>query len=385
MSDSIDSIGARPRKTPLRPWKKVLFSAVPFAVLLGTAEAVLRWTGAAQQCSETLTDSVKAIGQCHPILGYTAYPGRSVHGQKFNTHGFRSREFVAKPPGVYRILSLGDSCTFGMTSFHEGFFAPKPYPQKLEDLAAERLGPGKVEVLNAGMGGYNTFHGLMLLRTMLRDLEPDLITVRFGWNDHFMGRPGARLREPTNRVALAIQDLLLHTDIYRFAMRLGNEVRVRNTAVDHRLPTEWTATVPTEDFRRNLRRIVEVGRSMGAEVWLVTAPDPFTSESQLLRYESLPEDAEARRAIRFHGLTSFRRLMEIHRQYAAIVREVGQETGAPVVDMIEAYGDRGAETLFTMDDPVHPRQNGYSLEAETLYQRLVAKGWPPAAESVSGG
>jgi len=231
-----------------------------------------------------------------------------------------------------------------------------------------------VEVLNAGMGGYHSFQGLMLLRTVARDLEPDLITVRFGWNDHFGSRAKDWLREPSSRVGLAVQDLLLRTATYRSALRLGQELRAFRTPAKHTSPIEWRPTVSLEEFKRNLVRIVEVGTRMGARVWLLTAPDPFSTEEMLERYEHLPADANAWRQIRVHGLPSFRRLMDIHRQYAEVVREVATEMQVPLVDMAAIYAEHASEALFSLDDPVHPLQKGYDLEAEVLYGRLVADG-----------
>ena len=66
--------------------------------------------------------------------------------------------------------------------------------------------------------------------------------------------------------------------------------------------------------------------------------------------------------------------MERHREYARVVREVGAETQVPVVDMAAIYNARQDEALFSLDDPVHPRQKGYNLEAEVLFDRLVAEG-----------
>ncbi len=76
-----------------------------------------------------------------------------------------------------------------------------------------RVGQGVVEVLNAGLPGYNSHHGVMLLRSKLRGLEPDLITVRFGWNEHFLSPAGEPelYREKESGLARSLEDLALRS------------------------------------------------------------------------------------------------------------------------------------------------------------------------------
>ena len=66
--------------------------------------------------------------------------------------GFRDREMaVDKPSGVFRILALGDSFTFGV-----GVEGNQAYPKVLETLLNRSGGLGRrVEVINAGFAsGY---------------------------------------------------------------------------------------------------------------------------------------------------------------------------------------------------------------------------------------
>jgi len=99
-------------------------------------------------------------------------------------HGFRTPSFGAhKTSGVFRIVCLGDSSTFGMN-----VGASDTYPR----LLAARLEadfPGAFEVINLGVPGYTSRQGLELLRRTALTYEPDLVTFAFGTNDRFAPRP----------------------------------------------------------------------------------------------------------------------------------------------------------------------------------------------------
>jgi lysophospholipase L1-like esterase len=360
-------MGSARLRLAARALRALAVAVVPLALLLAAAELAVRATGAAESCPNVFSDA--ELWVCDPILHFKANPALRPNDQALNREGFRSAEFGPKRPGVYRILALGDSCTFGYIAHATIGFVAQPYPLRLERLVERRNGPGRIEVLNAGQPGYNSFQGLLLLRTKLRGLEPDLVTVRFGWNDHFLSPLGepSPFREPDSALGLALEDLWLRSKLYAFVRRLGLELRAlreppRDPRAALRAAREWRPTIPIGDYARNLRRIVDVARGLGAEAWLLTAPrnpDP---------------NAKAARELAVHNRTSFRHLMEAHDAYGEALRRVGQETGALVVDLEAVYARHAGEPVFIPTDVVHPSQGGHHLEAETLYAALARRG-----------
>jgi len=349
--------------------KRIVFASIPLLVLIGTAELVLRATGLAESCPNRFSNS--GIWACDPILHFKLDTESQPGGGPLNSAGFRGDEWQAKAPGVYRILALGDSCTFGLIARESFGFVKQPYPIKLQRLIEQRVGKGLVEVLNAGVPGYNSFHGVMLLRTRLRHLDPDLITVRYGWNDLFLSAKGegeALFREPESALGLLLEDLALRTHLYPFARRLAMELRaLRHPVADQALsafveqPT-WEPTIPLERYEHNLRRIVEIGRSRGAEVWLLTSPgNPAPGEEAL-------KDMSAKNRL------GFDELMRIHDEYNDAVLRVGRQMDALVVDMASVYARHPGTPVFIPTDIPHPTEGGHVLEAETLYSVLVRRG-----------
>ncbi|TFG92634.1 MAG: hypothetical protein E4H11_09205 [Myxococcales bacterium] len=349
--------------------KRIVFASIPLLVLLGIAELVLRATDLAERCPNRFSDS--QIWVCDPILHFKLNTELQGNEGPLNSEGFRGEEWRAKAPGVYRILALGDSCTFGLIARESFGFVKQPYPIKLQRLVERRIGNGVLEALNAGVPGYNSFHGVMLLRTRLRDLDPDLTTVRYGWNDQFLSAPGegeALFREPESAPGLFLQDLALRTRLYPFARRPAMELRaLRRPVADQALRAfvgqqTWEPTIPIERYEHNLRRIVEIGRSRGAEVWLLTSPaNPAPGE-------------EAAELMSVTNRLGFDELMRIHDLYNEAVRRVGREMNTLVVDMAEVYARHPGTPVFLPTDIPHPTAAGHVLEAETLYSALVKRG-----------
>src|SRR5262249_4595896 len=72
------------------------------------------------------------------------------------------------------IVFLGDSCTeFGT------------YP-RLTLGRLERLAPRLATGVKFGVGGWSSEQGLTLLRRDLLALKPTVLTIYFGWNDHWV-------------------------------------------------------------------------------------------------------------------------------------------------------------------------------------------------------
>lgn len=95
-----------------------------------------------------------------------------------NRRGLRDPERpLAKPPGEWRMLALGDSFTFG-----NGVPDDSTVARTLERALTRRRGP-PVEVINAGRPGYNTIQERALLDTLGLRFQPDLVLLQYVLND----------------------------------------------------------------------------------------------------------------------------------------------------------------------------------------------------------
>ncbi len=114
-----------------------------------------------------------------PEAGYTLMkPGSHYEWQgipvDINAHGLRGPEFTTeKPPGVFRILNLGDSIAMGW-----GVREEDTYGRQLENLLnASRPLDLRYEVINAGVPGWNPENELAYLQKEGLEFEPDLILL----------------------------------------------------------------------------------------------------------------------------------------------------------------------------------------------------------------
>ncbi len=99
-----------------------------------------------------------------------------------NADGFRDRTYARpKPEGVFRIVALGDSVTFGVGVPLERTWT-KTLEERLNVLAAREGGP-RFEVMGLGVGGYNPYNQAALLDDVGLTYEPDLVLVQFCIND----------------------------------------------------------------------------------------------------------------------------------------------------------------------------------------------------------
>jgi hypothetical protein len=120
-----------------------------------------------------------------PQLSFAHMPNRSAFLMgvpvSINSDGLRDREYShAKPPNVYRIMMLGDSTTFGWGVRQEDT-AAKFLERKLN--AHLPSGYDKVEVIDAGVGNYDTVQEVRYYETLGRAFHPDLVVLVYFIND----------------------------------------------------------------------------------------------------------------------------------------------------------------------------------------------------------
>ena len=262
-----------------------------------------------------------------------------------NSLGFYGPEpATPKPAGTLRLLVLGDSC------------AQQGYPRAWPELAAEALGAVgvRLEVVNLAMSGYSSHQGRVLAEREGARLEPDLVAVAYGWNDHWLARGSI---DAEKRVDLRGQRVYGASRVLQALRKLLDSGQAAGEARVLELPR-----VPLEEYRENLRRIVAVFRERGARVVLITAP----SLHDLLVPSYLTLHAFAR---------SPQDVVDLHRRYNDVVREVQREGGAELLDLERELAARPDRTQLFDDDGIHFDEAGRALVAErfaALVHALVA-------------
>jgi lysophospholipase L1-like esterase len=116
-----------------------------------------------------------------PLIGHEHRPNAKavLMGVEFDTNskGLRDREIpYARTPGVRRILMLGDSGTVGW-----GVAFDETFPKRIEKAYAEK--GDKVEVINTGVGNYNTIQEVEYFLTEGYKYEPDIVVLNYSFND----------------------------------------------------------------------------------------------------------------------------------------------------------------------------------------------------------
>jgi lysophospholipase L1-like esterase len=274
-------------------------------------------------------------------------------GVQINSLGLRGPEIeIAKPPRQIRVLCLGDSCTFG--GLH-------PYPEIAQALL-DRSAPGRFEVLNAGVIGYTSLHGLEWFERELAPLRPDVVTLYFGWNDMWREKDSAVREWFRSRVA-GEQPAWARSYLWEAVSR--GSVFVRN-----RLGLTGLQ-VPPEQYHAVLARFAAIGRARGFTVVYLTAPSGFDDDHtpDWLVQQGFVARNDSAPALR--------------RTYNRVVIDVAAHESAPVVDCAADFERSGGRALFENpdQDPIHPNEEGYRRIARALAGELLRLSAPSAASA----
>ncbi len=278
-----------------------------------------------------------------------------------NALGYRGRELAReKPPGVRRVLVLGDSFAYGIGVADDETFSAR----------LERLVPG-IEVINTGVNGYGTAQELLLLRDEGLALRPDLVLVAFFWNDvgNSYNRPSLRFRvegeqlvwpEPQAVAPVAGVDTrrawLRHSYAYRF---LSDRLKLVGfaLAVALGLPQESTDFLAPDERESAwrleaalLREIRDLAAGIGARTLIALIPDQVQvdTDASVVGLEPADYDVQSR------------------------IQEIGAELAIPVIDLgpaLRSERERAGEPLYYPKDR-HLNARGHAVVARALRASL---------------
>jgi tetratricopeptide (TPR) repeat protein len=280
-------------------WKKLLFAIITVAALFTVVEILLAVAGVRPALYEE--DPYVGFSSYVPLFVEQAAPdGKAVMVTARNKLSFfNPQQFAAKKPaGTYRIFCAGGSTTFGrpyddVTSFCGWLRAmlPKADPSR------------EWELINVGGVSYASYRVAVLMEELIR-YEPDLFIIYSGHNEFLEHRTyGQVIRTP--RAVRGLGAIMSRTRMYTAAKQAVNALGGSSDATldkPDRLPGEVETILESsigpesyhrddglkkqvlDHYRYNLMRMVDIARSVGAKVILITPASnlrhcsPFKSE-----------------------------------------------------------------------------------------------------------
>jgi lysophospholipase L1-like esterase len=226
----------------------------------------------------------------HPYLVYYPTPNYRKGLTSHNSLGYRNDEFsLEKPSGVYRIVALGGSSTYDVSIKDNA----ATFTAQLEQSLKEDYGYQNVQVINAGVPGYNSWEILVNLEFRVLDLDPDLVIIYEGTNDVH-----ARMVEPSayrgddlgRRQVWRVPPVALweHSALLRILSRTMNVTRqvsiddfvssptYLSWPYEYRLsednldPAEILKENPPIYFHRNLENMIAIAKEHDVQILLST-------------------------------------------------------------------------------------------------------------------
>jgi lysophospholipase L1-like esterase len=266
-----------------------------------------------------------------------------------NAQGLRhDGDIGRKAPGSFRIVSLGDSVTFGFRvpmvfpehphDFDRTLF---PYPEIVEKKL-RRANPGKrIEVIPLALPAYTSYQGLIWLKRDINTLKPDVVTACFGWNDVCLRPMADRQSMPVDFAHVAARALLVHSQaVTHFAKSRANK-----RANEKSPGGPSVARVSRDDYVSNLLQISELAHAHGAKVVLIG--------QAYQNAQSNPAEAK------------------LVKEYRDALREVAAANGVPYLQINELIETNSAENGNLFGELIHPNAAGHEVMANALLKFLA--------------
>jgi lysophospholipase L1-like esterase len=317
------------------------FSAAVFLLCIVVAEVTLHTMGYGNL--EVYDPDPRLYWRLRP--NQNCFTKVNHHPVRINSLGTRGQEFQpSKPAQTIRILSLGDSRTFGW-----GLTEDETYSAQVGQMLQEQVGAGrKVEIINAGVNGWSYDQMFVYFRDVGLGYNPDVVIVgeANGWTQFSEKSSPDFVKKFMLRVRL--KNILRRSAIYHYAI----ELKLKNFYERHR--AKFIPVDPSRDpyFKEQQRK------------------DP-----QEIFYETIVELCSTAASNHVQPVVLFLPVVQdlTATNAAPILRikqTVAQKLNIPLVNPT-AELQKGGESLYLEGDPVHFNAQGSRIVAKTLFNAVT--------------
>jgi lysophospholipase L1-like esterase len=324
------------------PLYSILLVVVSVGLMLLSAEAVLRLKNNSMTNYDIemwrYAKELKAPSP-DPALDFDHVPSRSAILEnveiRLNDKGLRNGPIRPLEPGGRRILLLGGSITLGWGV---------PQDQTIAAVLEQRLRAAgeDVQVLNGGVGNYNTERYVSRFFRELTELHPTDIVVQYFLRDAEALPPGGGnwfLRHSELAVTLWIA-------FHRLFDREGEQ-----SLVDHYRAVYDPNAPGFRVMEQKLARLADYAHQHEIRIYLAMTPD-------------------------VHDLIDYK-FGFVH----DIMKKIAEQDGYQYVDLLPALQGRSPQELWAMPGDPHPNALGHRVMAGALYQVILSAQQPGPASS----
>ena len=248
-----------------------------------------------------------------------------------NSLGFRSdREYSqVKKENVTRILVVGDSITLGW-----GVNFSQTYPKLLENLLNKGSKDKKYEVINTGVGNYNSVNELETLKKYIH-LTPDIIIVGFYINDI------ERVKYPSKLSYFFLKNSY-------FCAFIGDKIINAKFGKSYSYKEYYRDLYKDEYLRERLRKAIREIDAIGKKH---SIPAVFMNIPEFHQFKDYP----------FHQINSF------------LENDILNQTSVYYINLLPYFINETPEKLWVSYEDPHPNAEGQEIMARSLYNFMLDK------------
>jgi len=253
-----------------------------------------------------------------------------------NAKGFRDKDYEPKKPdNIYRIMLLGDSLTFGWGVKAEDRFSDLLEARLNKEVQDSKY--GRFEVINTGVGNYNTVQEVNFYEMKGRAWEPDMVILNFFIND---AEP-----TPTKRSPFIIQYSYLAMWLWGRLDTMQRIVGVRDNFLDYYSKLYDDDKLGLKIMKEALERISEITDKDGTELLMVLLPE-------------------------LHVVGKEYKFADIYNKVKGFAHQSGINH---VIDLSDNFKGQVPETLWVSPDDAHPNAEAHKIIAEGILSHLLKK------------